>query len=623
MRKPPFKFRLWIDRVITGNPWQQIAVASVVFLIVLCVIGAIYSFKPDSNVGNSFARAFVDMISPVTVRNTAYDTVQYIPQEIVMKSDVGHDTLQHIPQMIIEKREVEGRRIWGLSIVYFLGAIFFSGLFIATITNMLRTESDRFKQGTIKYHFSKHIVFIGYDDMIVGMIQRICEERDGAAYIVVGVEENASKINDKIKSRLYGKYKKNIVVLQADGCNRKELDRMRVSYAESVYIIGEHDDAYNLKSYRTIYELSLCQKEFEKRMPQCYVNLRHKSTLTLFQTYATAGDIGVDFSAFRAFNFNDEWAKYMIVGEGLAEKNRIDRGKNPGAKQVHFVIVGMSEMGRALARYAMLWCHYPDCSTKISFIDPQADLNSKQFIGSHQQLFERLNYTYFDNFAKQISEHKVSNPYDIEFEFYATDISNLSIREQLQQWGQDEQQLMTIAICLPKASQSFAAGIYLPDEIFSKEGGSPVWIYQPTYGDLGNYLKGSHYANIVTFGMSGEPLDLCDKKNLERAKLINHYLKNRFEGIVTFDNQQLIDTEWEAIDINEKWRCINRASRVKAMKKMLEKKDICNFEEEDFIRLANIEFNRLKIERLIVPGVSLTEPRIEDEIESVKTIIKL
>lgn len=595
-----------------------------VFIVVLCFISTIYSlFKPVPNVGNSLARAFVDMISPVTVRNTAYDTVQYISQETLGESDICHGDLQFFPQTIVMKRESDGWQIFWLSVVYFLGAIAFSGLFIATITNMLRTESDRFKQGTIKYHFSKHIVFIGYDDMIVGMIQRICEERNRSVYIVVGVEENASKINDKIKSRLYGKYKKNIVVLQADGCNRKELDRLRVSYAESVYIIGEHDDAYNLKSYRTIYELSLCQKDFEKRMPQCFVNLQHKSTLTLFQTYATAGDIGVDFSSFHAFNFYDEWAKYMIVGAGLAEKNRLDRDMNPGAKQIHLVIVGMTEMGRALARYAMLWCHYPDCSAKISFIDPQADLNSKQFIGSHQQLFERLNYAHFDNSAKQISEHKVSNPYDIEFAFYVADISNLSIREQLLQWSQDEHQLLTIAICLPKASQSFAAGIYLPDEIFSKEGGTPVWIYQPTYGDLGNYLKGSHYTNIVTFGMSGEPLNLCDKKNLERAKLINHYLKNRYEGTVNFDNQRLVDAEWESIDINEKWRCINRASRVKTMEKMVGEKDICNFEEEDIIRLANIEFNRLRIERLIVPGVFLPEPRIEDEIESVKTFIKL
>ena len=256
-KKKPRNFWLRLDRIISGNWLRQLGVATAIFVgVFLFVVFFYWIFKSDG--WNSFAEAFADLTSPVTVRDEAYKSPSF----------------------------------WsflGYSIVYFLGAIIFTGIFVATITNILRTRADRFKAGTVKYKFKGHIVFLGYDDMIIGMILKICKEREKdikKVRIVVGVEENASGINDKIKNRLYGEYKDYVVVLQADGCNRTDLEeRIKVTDAERVYIIGEHDDAYNLKSYRTIYELSLCSKEknFDERMPECYVNLRHKSTLKLFQ----------------------------------------------------------------------------------------------------------------------------------------------------------------------------------------------------------------------------------------------------------------------------------------------------------------------------------------------------
>lgn len=564
----PKHFKLWIDRIISGNIWRQLIVSTILFFVVFLIVWLI-GFLVFKNW--DLGKAFADLVSPVTVRYKAYDH----PEE----------------------------GVWGTSIVYFLGVIFFTGIFVATITNILRTRSDRFRMGTVTYHFKEHIVFLGYDDMIVGMILKLCEERNGKVRIVVGVEDNVYEINDKIKNRLYGKYKDNVVVLQADGCNRTDLEkRIRVPHAERVYIIGEHDDAYNLKSYRTIYELSLCskKKDFDERMPQCYVNLRHKSTLTLFQTYATAGDIGVDFSKFHVFNFYDEWARNMIVGEKLGEESQIDRGGTPD-KNVHLVIVGMTEMGIALARQAMLWCHYPnDIKTKITFIDPQADLYSKFFIGSHQHLFKVCHYSLF-NISDSNKEKNEESKLDIEFEFYKAYISDDDIRGKIVDWVNNEQQLLTIAICLPKAAQSFGAAIYLPEELFDNTN-IPIWVYQPTCGDMGNYLSGSRYKNVITFGMSGESLDICNEDIIKRAKKINHYFRNHRneegkEVAVNYDNERWIDAEWQSNDIHKKWMCINRAGCLTAMQRIKDAPNIDNL-------LIFIEIKRRKIEKLVVPYIS-------------------
>ena len=588
-RKKPKRGTLWIDRVISGNWWKQIAVAALLFLFAFIIVFILWLIliklsKNDENVWSLLTKVFADMASPVTVRNEAYNSPP-------------------------------SWNFLGYSIVYFIGAIFFTGIFVATITNILRTRADRFKAGTVKYKFKGHIVFLGYDDMIVGMILKLCEERNGDVRIVVGVEDKVYEINDKIKNRLYGKYKYNVVVLQADGCNRTDLEkRIRVPHAERVYIIGEHDDAYNLKSYRTIYELSLCskKKDFDERLPQCYVNLRHKSTLSLFQTYATAGDIGVDFSKFHVFNFYDEWARNMIVGEKLGVESRIDRGAPP-KKNIHLVIVGMTEMGIALARQAMLWCHYPnDIKTTITFIDPQADLYSKLFVGSHQNLFKVCHYTLFkpydsnkeknENSKQDIGFYKVKeinegSELDIEFEFYKTYISDDDIRKIIVDWGSDKQQLLTIAICLPKAAQSFGAAIYLPEELIDNKN-VPIWVYQPTYGDMGNYLSGSRYKNIITFGMSGESLDICNEDIIKTAKKINHYFRNHKKEVpVNYDNERWIDAEWQSNDIHKKWMCINRAGCITAMQRIKDSPDIDNL-------LIRVEIKRRIIEKLVVPYIS-------------------
>ena len=617
-RKKPRHFWLWIDRTISGKPWNQIKVAALIFLgclLLVCLGYLIVKFKSDR--WKSIAEAFVDMVSPVTIHTYAYDKTYPLT-------------------------------FWGAIgyvFVYFIGVIFFTGVLVATITNILRTRADRFKAGTVKYKFKGHIVFLGYDDMIVGMILKLCkqgEEYGETVRIVVGVEDNVHGINDKIKNRLYGKYKNNVVVLQADGCNRTDLEkRIRVPYAERVYIIGEHDDAYNLKSYRTIYELSLCSKEkdFDERMPECYVNLRHKSTLKLFQTYATAGDIGVDFSKFHVFNFYDEWARYMIVGENLDSEKRIDRDGNP-TKQIHLVIVGMTEMGIALARQAMLWCHYPNgIKTKITFIDPQADLYSKFFIGSHQQLFKNhtknCHYSCFNFNTYPGLQKKSNSELDIEFEFYKSYISDDDIRKEIVEWATDENQFLTIAICLPKAAQSFGAAIYLPDELFSEKDDEsektdkqertsvPIWVYQPTYGDMGNYLSGSHYKNVITFGMSGESLDICNEDIINKAKFINHYIKNRTNGVVKYNNPRWIDAEWQALGVKEKWTNINRAGLIAEKSPKADKFD--NLTEKEINNLAEVELKRLQIEELIVSGkVSTTKKDIEfiKELKEIKEIAK-
>lgn len=593
------KVRLLLDRSIAGKPLRQIGIFLLFFVCVFMIVGIFY-WKNDKGL----AKEFVDMVSPVSAHNQAYEN------------------------------NPDGQSVSSLIIVYILGTIIFTGLLIATITSAIRTEADRFKQGTIKFYFRHHIVFLGYDDMIVGVIQQLCEE-DEKSRIVVGVESNASDVSDKIKNRIFNKYENNVVVLKADSCNKHDLKRLRVPYAKKVFIIGEHDDAYNLKSYRSIYELSLKENDYTNKMPECYVNLRHHSTLTLFQTYATTGEIDVDLSHLHIFNFNDEWARYMITGAGLNGDNnkwRIDRGdwENIDHKQVHLVIVGMTEMGRALARQAMLLCHYPDQTTptKITFIDPQATQQANRFIGHYQRLFDKCRYTKYNASAEIIhpvhyAEGSDEDSLNVEFEFYEADVSDIAIRKKIEEWAKDPKQLLTIAICLPKASQSLAAGIFLPKSLFKENEVNqdnknhvkdeiPIWIYQPTYGDLGIYLKDSYYKNVVTFGtvgINGADLDICKDEAIELAKKICLYCEKQRKEEVVFNNERLIEIEWNRSQPSEKIAYINLALNLLQWGKYLEEEEI-----------IEVEKRRRKIAKKMMSHEDKKEKEIEDYNELIQTL---
>lgn len=464
------------------------------------------------------------------------------------------------PETVSSKLDDPSKGFWsvfGFAFVYFLGAAAFTGLLIATITNIWRARADKFRRGTVKYRFKEHIVFIGYNSLIAGMIQKICEKED--VRIVVGVENNASTICDKIKNRLFNDYRNRVVVLQADGCNMKDLERLRVSYAKDIYIIGEHDDAYNLKCYRTIYEVFLCEKSPKAKMPQCYVNLHSQATLTLFRTYASAGDLGIDFTSFHSFSFYDEWARTMIQNEWESNESIQD----------HFIIAGMTEMGLALARKVALLCHNPNDNkpTRITFIDDEACKKSKLFIIQHQDFFDNCLYRIRSKNGDQIHRPKYEKAIlDIEFAFIDGDLTDDMVRQNIS-YSRFFQQNTTIALCYDDPQQNLIMGLNLPNIVYDNKSGASVWIYQPTFGDLGNYLKNSWYQKVVTFGMLGEDLDIKNEENIRKAKLLNHFFiyynnnseKEGKEKEINYSDDDLIQKEWESINVYKRWECIRRA----------------------------------------------------------------
>ena len=584
MKKTPI---LNFDRILAGKSGKQLSIILTIFLVILLSVTGFYTYCSKARDNTSFIefvkdfpanfpKAFVDLTNPETLHKSVYDP------------DQNTELTNKLPPE------------WLLFIAYIIGAIVFTGLLIATITNAWRGRAERFRRGAVSYKFKNHIVFLGYNHLIAGMILKILEnEKD--ARIVVGVENNASVISDKIKNRLYDRHRKNVVVLQADSCNREDLDRLRICQAKEVYIIGEHDDTYNLKCYRTIYELSLCERTRETRMPECYVNLHSQTTLTLFRTYTSANELGIDFTNFHSFSFYDEWARIMIM-KMLDKKWKIDKNL-----QNHFIIAGMTEMGIALARKATLLCNKPSDGehTIITIIDNEMDKKAKHFIVQHQDFFDRCMYRIQSkNFNSIYTPINGDHILDVEYEFIEGNLSDEIIRHHLSAIAGNDKKTTILAICYDDPQQNIVSGLNLPSIYYNvkkknlDESKARVWIYQPTLGDLGKYLKSYRFNRFDTFGMLGEDLEIQNTECISKAKLITHFFRHKERNDMDYSKHKLIDTEWDATSIAKRWICIRHAEFIRILEQykandkdmeIMERKrsaiDIFLFGEEDLYSL--------------------------------------
>lgn len=607
--------KLVLSRIMAGGVWGQILATTVLFMVVCLLVGCFWGFE---------ARNYVDMLSPVSLRNAAYDT---------------YATQTGVPDPVIMIATPHGDK-WRLIWLYLIGTVLFSGILVATITTILRTWGERFKNGEIRFwSLYGHTVFLGYNDMVPGMIEKMCGDGDlpRRIRIVIGVADNVHEVYRQLGNSLRWEQRKCVIVLKADSNNEWGLrKRMRVHKAKEVYIIGDGDDAYRMNSYKKIQEI--CRG----KMPECYVEMQHQSTFALFQTYSEKK--GKKLEHFHAFNFHDVWARQMVMGTDDMVKgceNTIDTRRNENmtadsVKHVHLVVIGMTEMGEALAREAAFLCHYPNyvtqgIRTKITFIDPQAMEQMGYFTGHYHHLFEHCKYSFRD---LSPSKMKFEPPkitadmdfLDIEFEFIQANIADVETRKEIADWAKDKSKILTIAVCTDMPHRSMAAGLYLPDEVF--ENNIPVWVYQPAKGDLKDYLECSHFKNIITFGMSGKDLDIKNEDMILQAKRLNYLYGLIYDTIqqnkeksqeeildavdsLVLDYKKMDEEKWNNLDVFKKWSNVYCVSTIK------KKIDSVRGEwSENNIQLIDaVEHNRWNVEKLMMGFRAATdeERRTEDK----------
>ena len=187
---------------------------------------------------------------------------------------------------------------------------------------------------------------------------------------------------------------------------KEELKKSQVELASVIYIIGEDDekehDSINVDSWKLVRAL---RNEESKVIAQCYMLLERNASTYVFNALPREDTKTMETTI---VNRLESVAQQVLIGDDVrGDAYTLDRGKIVvgSDKYVHLVVVGMTQMGYAMATTAAHLCHYPNFDanhrTKITFIDPNAEEEMKMFKGRYPGLFELSHSCYRENEVKK------------------------------------------------------------------------------------------------------------------------------------------------------------------------------------------------------------------------------
>lgn len=522
---------------------------------------------------------------------------------------------------------------WGSVFAYALGVILILGILVPVVTNRMRTLGDRYHNGTLdKYHWKNHVLFIGFDELMIGTLKKACEKY---SLIVVAVPGSVAQVREQL-SRFLLKEMYKIEILQCNQNNSSELvTKAGMLKASKIFIIGQPDnpthDAHNLRTLSIVaknwYEKENAIKKKNPNYegtPHTMVYLRNQSTFSLLQRQGFIaeniwGIMGYSFSSepdkkeaqnfinrhCEYFNFYCDKALQMLTtspeegGMSLvwhsAKKNIAIREMEN--RQVHLVVIGMTQMGSALVRELLRLAHPSGKGTKllITMVDDNAYEEMHYFIGRTKELFKLCHYSYnnYNNTDKNF-EHKPLDDYlDVEFEFIHCDVAHPNLTKNLLDWSADEKQLMTLVICTNDSPKNMAIAMYLPPEMFCGENSTPTWIYQEGDDSVRHILNQDKYPNMHPFSFADHAV----------SSTVNSPVYDWDKAVINYYEQHYktknLSNHWENKPQDKRWSSLYNVKSIGIKLRAVGILDISKEIEESKKRLIDYyEHNRWVVERL-------------------------
>lgn len=468
-------------------------------------------------------------------------------------------------------------------VVILVGLVLFMGMLISVISNILERHIQRYMDGSFDYDFNDHDIILGYNKTVPGLIKTILNRQKtekstlwGKSGILILSERSADAIRKDLNAQLNDSELGSIVVKCGNRNSLDVLKELSIDNAKKIWVIGEENeydhDSLNIDCVSKIVDLCKGCRRFEKGIkaidnaakdkpvPYFYpekidvqVFLNRQSAFRAFQST----DMSKDWKKvinFRASNFCDDWARYVLVNRGeceVANKKayRYPAIENPSEEKrigvesksfVHLMVFGMTDMGLSMAIRAAHMLHLPNFTrdqnlkTIISFVDLEADSKMKDFRSRYQYLFEIQSSTYIDmtgvNVEKQTLpptkfEGEDADFLDVNFEFIKANANDLRLKEYVRDCANNQSDVLSIALCFNDPDYNLQIGQNLPFEVyFPDEGNSPVpvFIRQMTNGRLIDELRSADkFKNLYPFGMLNES-HVVSKVDEGRAMHINY-----------------------------------------------------------------------------------------------------
>ena len=409
-----------------------------------------------------------------------------------------------------------------------LGAFLFSALLISVFTNIFDNVSTSYKKGITRYDFKNHILILGSNHMLKGMLlaikeNKVLKDKD----IVVMTINDVEKLRDNIDAFIDDEvFSKRITYYYDDRCSYKHLAKACSDKASIIYIIGEDEeplhDSINIDCLGLLNRL--CRGDGAPII--CYVIMENHSSQEVIQLITRD-----PLSRLRTEIIND---KDYAVEQLLIDTNFLPSFSSDSEQYLHVAIVGATSIARSFAIVTAGICHFPNYKdgnlrTVVTFIDENMYNRMNDYISGRQHIFDLSHYRYISpqEVELHVPKEECGDFLDVEWEFVDGRISSPFCRNMLLEWCNDPKQKLVIAICLDDGKINLAVSLHLPKEIFLNH--IPVAVYQKYHAGLISMANSSvRFNNLICFGEAVPYNDTLFLLRSLRGKRINYLYNLQF-----------------------------------------------------------------------------------------------
>lgn len=530
----------------------------------------------------------------------------------------------------------EREALFGL-IFALTGSILMGGLLISTFNNVFERRIEKINNGQISYRFRNHVVIIGFNNMIIGLIKQL-SEKEGSKQpsIVILTSMRARAVHHELFSHLDEKIEHKITILSGVRNSEEDLRKLSLHRSQSIYILGEKsEEEHDSLNVECLYKVNkLLKKAFARKFVHskykapkpCHVMFEYQSTFSVFQKQDIQGIS--ETIEFMPFNFHEDWAR-KVFAEG--EYSTHDYGNHTikyppidripitaeSDKFVHVIISGMTRMGTAMGIEVSQLAHFPNFITKgkktlVTFIDEHADKEMNFLKGRYNQFFNEIDYSYRDAQTPKVKEKEqekdkekeVENTSpkdekftDVQWEFIKGSIDHPEIYKMIAELSKSDDRLLTLVVCSDLSPYSIASGLYLPDEVFTNQ--IPVFIQCTSCAILTLLSQADKYKNVKPFGMHDNCYDISTEDSL--PMMVDYAYSVAGEGAVTsFPSSEILKKNWAALNTVLKWSNRYNADMLKIKQRSFDITPCSKLSTPEIELLARVEHNRWIIEKLLM-----------------------
>lgn len=526
--------------------------------------------------------------------------------------------------------------IWQL-VIALCGTVVFMALIINAFGNIVDNRVEAYKKGLVRYRFKNHVVFLGSNEIIIGMLDHLATvEKFRKKKFVVLTSADCESVRDNVTSHISTQARQlDITFLYGERNQEESLYSIYIDKASHIYIVGEDNemerDSVSVESWNIIKAIRQKASETSDMVAKCYLVLDRQSSSWIFNKIPADPVSGIETNIIDSLESLSQRVLVNPMPDGDMPAPPTLDGTGIGYESdsvVHLVISGMTQMSSAMAMTAAHICHFPNYlrdktkKTIITFIAPDAEKEMAFMTGRYSHLFRLSEYEYIHEGRDEdpvVASHHVPEKdfLDVRWQFVKGSVEQKWVRNYLlEQYAKHKagQERLTLAFCGNDAENNIASALYLPEEFYAKETESKcedvtILVYQPVSGERISTarMKTYRYSNVYPFGQHDRCYDPSYRARLLAAKKINYLYEkyDKYEKMPDRNSYSVLDQLWRGKSFMERASSMYSANTVYMKLRSVGLNAASTSEElkKHVDVLAEVEHNRWDIERLIL-GVS-------------------